>query len=80
MFKEIEKEILAHLNWLVSHFKFLAVKLIGFVMTCWLVIGVIWTGLVLPVSLVKGQMVHEDRARVTVAKEFRHFGSNLVKR
>ena len=69
MVKEIEQAVLGNLDWLVTRFKSLAVKLIGFVFTCWLVIGAIWTGLVLPVSLVKGQMVHGHEAKVIVAKE-----------
>lgn len=69
MFKEIEKEILAHLNWLVSHFKFLAVKLIGFVFTCWLVIGAIWIGLVMPVSLIKPDLLHGNEAKITVSRD-----------
>ena|SRR3989338_5201584 len=69
MVKEIEQAVLGNLDWLVTRFKSLAVKLIGFVLTCWLVIGAIWTGLVLPVSLVKGQMVHGNEAKVVIARE-----------
>ena len=69
MVKEIEKEILGHLDWLVSRFKSLAVKFIGFVVTCWLVIGAIWIGLVLPVSLVKVNLSHGSEARVVIARD-----------
>ncbi len=69
MVKEIEREILGHLDWLVSRFKSLAVKFIGFVATCWLLIGMIWLGLVLPVSLVKGNIFKGNDSKVIVAKE-----------
>ena len=69
MVKEIEQTVLGNLDWLVTRFKLLSVKLIGFVLTCWLVIVAIWTGLVLPVSLVKGQMVHGNEAKVVIARE-----------
>ena len=69
MFKEIEKEILAHLNWLGSGFKFLAVKFIGFVVTCWLVIGALWIGLVIPVSLMKPNLLHGNEARIIVSRD-----------
>jgi len=69
MVKEIEQAVLGNLDWLVTRFKSLAVKLIGFVLTCWLVIGAIWTGLVLPVSLIKGQMVHGNEAKEVLRKQ-----------
>jgi len=69
MVKEIEKEILGHLDWLVTRFKSLAVKLVGFVVTCWLVIGAIWMGLVLPVSLIKGNVFKVNEAKVIVSKD-----------
>ena len=69
MVKEIEKEILGHLDWLVTRFKSLAVKLVGFVVTCWLVIGAIWMGLVLPVYLIKGNLFKASEAKVIVSKE-----------
>ncbi len=69
MVKEIEKEILGHLDWLVTRFKSLAVKLVGFVVTCWLVIGAIWMGLVLPVSLIKGNVFKASEAKVIFSKD-----------
>src|SRR3990167_8156777 len=76
MVKEIEQTVLGNLDWLVTRFKLLSVKLIGFVLTCWLVIVAIWTGLVLPVSIVKGQMVHGNEAKVIVAKDVLRKQSN----
>ena len=69
MVKEIEKEILGHLDWLVTRFKSLAVKFVGFVVTCWLVIGAFWIGLVLPVYLIKGNVFGRHEARVVVSKD-----------
>ena len=69
MVKEIEKEILGHLDWLVLRFKSLAVKFIGFVVTCWLVIGAVWIGLVLPVFLVKVNLFHGNEAKVVISRD-----------
>src|SRR3989338_10741471 len=68
MVKEIEQAVLGNLDWLVSRFKSLTVKFIGFVVTCWVVIGAIWIGLVLPVKLMNGKVFHGDEAKVVFAK------------
>ena len=56
MFKEIEQAVLGNLEWLFSRVRSLSVKLVGFVVMCWLVIGVVGIGLVLPVTFVIGKM------------------------
>lgn len=69
MVKEIEQAVLGNLDWLIIRFKLLTVKLIGFVLTCWLVIGAIWIGLVMPVSLIKPNLLHGNEAKITVSRD-----------
>jgi hypothetical protein len=69
MIKAIEQTVLGNLNWLVSRFKSFSVKFVGFVVTCWVVIGAIWIGLVLPVNLINVKMFHRNEAKVVVSKE-----------
>lgn len=69
MVKEIGNEVKGHLSWLLIRFKSLSVKLIGFVVTCWLVIACLWIGLVLPVNWVRERMVHGNEARIVMTKQ-----------
>ncbi|OGW82282.1 MAG: hypothetical protein A3G33_11260 [Omnitrophica bacterium RIFCSPLOWO2_12_FULL_44_17] len=52
MLNDIVEQVWVNLNWLVLRIKWLSVKLVGFVVMCWVLIGVVWLGLVLPVNLV----------------------------
>lgn len=53
MVEEIQKEVSENIDRLAQKTKRLSVKLISFVISCWLVIGSIAIGLVAPVYLVK---------------------------
>ena len=57
MFKDIERAVLGNLEWLFSRVRSLSVKLVGFVVMCWVLIAVIWLGLVLPVNFIMEKLV-----------------------
>jgi len=56
MVSEIHKEVSENLEKLNKKTKTLSVKLLGFVISCWLVIGSFMVGIVAPVYLVKSVM------------------------
>jgi hypothetical protein len=69
MVKEIEQAILGHLDGLVIRFKALAVKVIGLMVTCWILIGTLWIGLALPVTWVSAKIFQGNQPKLTITKE-----------